>query len=61
VGATYTGPVTFVLIFLFFNRATANTSEPIFAHNSSKDAFWCKEEHFGDEKFVVVKFGDVLP
>jgi len=42
VGATYTGPVTFfsfIFYFLFFNRATANTGEPIFAHNSTKDAF----------------------
>jgi len=55
VGATYTGHVTFlvlVFIFLFFNRATANTGVPIFAYNISKDAFWCKEE-----KCVVVKFG----
>jgi len=56
VRATYTGPVTF-LFFLFFNRATAHTREPIFTHNSSKDAVWCKEDPFGDEKSVVVKFG----
>jgi len=47
--------------FVFYNRATANTGEPIFAHNSSKDAFWCEEDSFGDEKCVVVKFWGVLP
>jgi len=32
---TYMGPVTnLVFVFLFFNRATAHTREPIFAHNS---------------------------
>jgi len=49
------------LCFLFFNRATAHTLEPIFAHNSSKDAVWSKEDPFGDDKFLVVKFGGVLP
>jgi len=34
-----TGPLDFSL---FFNRATAHTLEQIFAHNSSKDAVWCK-------------------
>jgi len=33
--------VSFILFFLFFNRATAHTREPIIAHNSSKDAVWC--------------------
>jgi len=45
----------------FFNRATAHTHEPIFAHNSSKDAVWCKKDPFRDEKCVFVKFGGVLP
>jgi len=48
-GQHNTGPV----IFLFSNRATAQTREPIFALNSSKDAVWCKEDPFGDEKCVV--------
>jgi len=51
-GATYTGTVTFfslVFVFLFFNRATAHTREPIFAHNSSKDAAWCKEDPVEDK------------
>jgi len=52
--------VTF-LVFYFFNRATANTGESIFAHNSSKDAFRCKEDSFGNKKCVVVTFGGVLP
>jgi len=51
----------FVFVFLFFNRATANTSEPIIAHNSSKDAVWCKEDPFLDPKFVIVKFGVFNP
>jgi len=58
------GTVSFFLVifvFLFFNRATAHTREPILAHNSSKDAVWCKEDPFGDEKCVILKFGSVLP
>jgi len=48
-GATYTGTVTFLFffVFIFFNTATAHTREPIFAHNSSKDAAWCKEDLLG--------------
>jgi len=63
MGATYTGPVTvlFFFVFLFFDRATDHTHEPIFVHNSSKDAVWCKEDLFGDEKCVFLKFGGVLP
>jgi len=38
---------SFLFVILFFNRATANTGELIFAQNSSKDAFWCKEDPFG--------------
>jgi len=53
--------VFFCFVFIFFNRATAHTHEPIFAHNSSKDAVWCKEDPFWDEKCVIVKFGGVLP
>jgi len=58
-GATYTGMwlfLVFLVFILFFNRATAHTPEPIFAHNSSKDAVWCKEDPFGDEKCVILKF-----
>jgi len=61
VGATYGSCDFFVFVFLFFNRATAHTSEPIIAYNSSKDAVWCKEDPFGDEKCVILKFGGVLP
>jgi len=46
---------------ILFNRATAHTREPIFAHNSSKDAVRCKEDPFCDEKCVILKFGGVLP
>jgi len=59
VGATYTGPVTFLLS--PFNRTTDNIREPIFAHNSSKDVISCKEDPCGNEKCVVVKCGGVLP
>jgi len=45
----------------FFNTATAHTREPIFSHNSSKDAVWCKEDPFGDAKCAILKFGGVLP
>jgi len=51
----------FVFVFIFFNRATAHTREPIFAHNSSKDAVWCKEDPFGVDKCVILKFWCVLP
>jgi len=37
----------FLFVFIFFKRATAHTREPIVAHNSSKDADWCKEHRFG--------------
>jgi len=39
----------------------AHTREPIFAHYSSKDAVWCKEDPFGDKKYVFFKLGGVLP
>jgi len=45
---------------LFFNRATDHTSEPIFAHNRSKDAVWCKEDPSGNVKCVILKYGVVL-
>jgi len=61
MGATYTGLVTFVFCFLFFNRATSLSRELIFAHYCSKDAVWCKVDSFGDEKCVILKFGGVLP
>jgi len=47
----------FCFVFIFFNKATAHTREPIFAHNSSKDAVWCEENPFGDKKCVFLKFG----
>jgi len=56
MGATYAGTVIFlfflfflflIFVFIFFNRATAHTGEPIFAHNSSEDAVWCKKDPFG--------------
>jgi len=53
-----------VLVFfvcIFFNRATAHTREPKIAHYSSKDAVWCKEDHFVDEKCVILKLRGVLP
>jgi len=57
------GPVTFLVFFLslLFNGATAHTRKPIFAHNSSKDAVWCKKDPFWYEKCVVVKFGVFNP
>jgi len=59
-GNTYGSCGFSVVVLLFFNRATAHTREPIFEHNSSKDAVWCKEDSFGDEKCAVVKFWGVL-
>jgi len=67
VGSTYTGTVTFFLnfkicfVFTFFNKATAHIRKPILAHNSSKDAVWYKENPFGDEKSVILKFGVFYP
>jgi len=61
VRSTYTGTVTYVFVFLFFNKATAHTREPILAHNSPKDAVWCKEDPFGNEKCVILKVRGVLP
>jgi len=58
VEVTYTGTVFFII---FFNRATAHTREPIFGHNSSKKAVWCKKDPFCKEKCVILKFGGVLP
>jgi len=52
VGATY-GSCDFV----FFNRATVHTLEPISEHDSLIDAVWCKKDHFGNENYVVVKLG----
>jgi len=49
--------IIFLFVFLFFNRATTHTREPIFAHNSSKDAVWCMENPFRDKKCVILKFG----
>jgi len=46
---------------LFFNRATVHSREPIFAHNTPKDAVWCKEDPISDDICVAVKFGSVLP
>jgi len=31
------------------------------AHNSSKEAVWCEEDPFWDEKCLILKFGGVLP
>jgi len=56
-GATY-GYYDFCL---FFNRATVHTREPIFAHNSSKEAVWCEEDPFEDENCVILKFWGVYP
>jgi len=41
--------------FLFFIRATIQKREPIFAHNSSKDAVRCKKDPFRGETREVVK------
>jgi len=51
----------FLFFFIFFNRATAHTREPIFVHNSSNDAIWCEEDRFGDENCAILKFKGVLP
>jgi len=55
------GSCDFYICFLFFTRTTTHTREQIFAHYSFKDAVWCKEGPFGDEKCVFVKFDGVLP
>jgi len=55
VGATYTAPVTFVS----FDRVTAHTHEPIFAHNSSRGLVLGRP--LRDETCLVMKFGGVYP
>ena len=37
--------------FGFINQATAQTAEPIFTHNTSKEPVWAKEVPFGGQKF----------
>jgi len=49
-GQHNTDTVTF---YIYFNRATAHTRKPIFAHNSSEDVVWCKEDPFCGEKCVI--------
>jgi len=48
-------------LFIFFNRATAHTCEPIFVHNSSKDAFWWKEDPFGMRNVLFWNLGCFTP
>jgi len=43
--------------FLFIYSPTELQPEPIFAHNSSKDAVWCEKNPYWDEKCVILKFG----
>jgi len=57
---TFLSVLFLFFVFILFYRATAHTREPIFAQNSSKDAVWCKEDPFFDEKCVILKFGGVL-
>jgi len=59
-GGNICGHYDFLFVFIFFNRATANTREPFFAHNSSTDAVWCKEDPFGVDKCVILKIWGVL-
>jgi len=59
-GGNIYGPCDF---FIYFYSSIELQPIPvtIFAHNSSKDAVWCKEDPFGDKKCVVLKFGGLLP
>ena len=59
----YKDAIAFVILFLFLFSGSrpVETHEPILTHNSSKDAVWCKEDPYGDEKCVILKFGGVLP
>jgi len=56
--ATWGQPVVFFLILQQSYNPYPWTN--IFAHNSSKDAVWCKEDPFRNEKCVVAKFRGVL-
>jgi len=58
--ATWGQHIRVSVTFFFFNTAIAQTREPIFAHNSSKDAVWCKEDPVWNEKYEGQKFGGVL-
>ena len=46
--------VFFCFCFWFINQATAQTAEPIFTHNTSKEPVWDKEVPFGGQK--ILKF-----
>jgi hypothetical protein len=51
-------PMAFFFVFFgFINQATAQTAEPIFTHNTSKEPVWAKEVPFGGQKFLK-KFFD---
>ena len=41
----------YFFFFGFINQATAQTAEPIFTHNTSKEPVWAKEVPFGGQKF----------
>ena len=47
-------PMAFLFCFFFggfINQATAQTAEPIFTRNTSKEPVWAKEVPFGAKKF----------
>jgi hypothetical protein len=54
--ATYP-PMAFFFGGGFINQATAQTAEPIFTHDTSKEPVWAKEVPFGGQKFFQ-KFFD---
>jgi len=51
--AIYTGSVTFLVFFYSSTKLQPITVNQCFAHNSSIDVVWCKEDPFGDDKCVI--------
>ena len=61
----YQGLVPFIIIILFvfsfLATRTANTREPIFTHDSSKDVVWRKEVPFKQMFFEILTLGVIFP
>jgi len=58
-GVTCTVPVT--SFFILQQSYISHTHEPIFEHNSSKDAVWCKKDPLRDENVYLRNLGVFYP
>jgi len=59
-GATYTGTVTFLALFLYSSTELQPISVNQFSRTIAQNAVWCKEDPFGYEKCLILKCGGVL-